>query len=152
MRKINYLSDFRVGLTLTDANGVPTAPPTDSNWCVCLQDSRGVWWHGTFCDGVYTGVSVDENGMITCYVDNPGFSPGQLTIYFRNGLPNDHFADGEDNQVSVVADQLWLWNGNSDTTDAIGVSLIIPLCIPQITDATINDDGDLLITINYTEQ
>lgn len=152
MRKINYLSDFEVGLTLTDANGVPTAPPTDSDWCVCLVDSAGVAWHGTFAGGVYSGVSVDSSGMITCYVDNPGFHRGALTIYFRNDLPDGNFVDGEDNQVSVVADELWLWNGNTDTTDATGVSVIIPLCIPQITDASINDAGELLITINYTEQ
>ena len=90
--------------------------------------------------------------MITCYVDNPGFHRGALTIYFRNNLPDGNFVDGEDNQVSVVADELWLWNGNTDTADATGVSVIIPMCIPQITDATINDDGELLLTLTYTEQ
>ena len=141
-----------VGLTLTDANGQPVAPPTDSDWCVCIKDSRGTCWHGTYTGGEYSGVSVDADGMITCYVDNPGYTKGQLSIYFRNGIPDDHFYDGHDNQVVVVADELWLWNGNTDTADAAGVSVVIPMVLPQITDASINDAGELLLTINYTEQ
>ena len=153
MRRINYWSDFMLSITLKDANGYDTMPPSDHDWSITVTDCVGHCWTGTYKGGQYTGMSVDSEGVITCYVDNPGYTPDRhLTIVYRNDIPDTNFADGYDNQVTVLAEDLWVWSGPTDTTDAIDVSVIIPMCIPMITDASINDAGDLLLTINYTEQ
>lgn len=150
MRRINYLSDFTLSVTVTDANGVQTSPPTDCNWCICVKDAAGTCWHGSYTDGEYSGLSVAADGVITCYVDNPGYAENSyLTVYYKVDTPDAHFEDGYDNQVTVSSNDIWMWGGATDTTDAISASLVIPMITPRITGAGITPTGNLLLTIDY---
>lgn len=150
MRRINYWSDFTLNITLKDANGVASRPPSDHDWSITVTDGCGHCWTGSFKGGTYTGLSVDSDGVITCYVDNPGYTPSNyLTIVYRDDIPDAHFADGYDNQVTVLCEDLWVWAGATDTMDAIDASLVIPMITPRITGAGIIPTGDLLITIDY---
>lgn len=148
MIRINYQSDFAIAVTLKDAAGQTVTPPTDHAWSIHVTDIAGTCWRCGFDGTTYEDCSIDGNTII-CYIDNPGFVPGQATITFKDDIPDTHFADGYENIV-VPAGGVFLWNGASDTGEAVDVNMVINMIAPQITGASIDAAGDLNFVINYT--
>ena len=150
MIRINYKSDFSVRVTIKDTTGEIVPPPSDNPWWLHFTDIMGTCWKCGFDGSSYEDCSIDGDDII-CYINNPGFAQGKMSVTFCNNVPDAHFADGTDNKVTPVMDDLFLWPGASDTSDEISMDMIVGLIAPQITDASIDASGDLNLEISYKE-
>lgn len=148
MIRINYLSDFTAKVTVKDSLGEVLQPPTDHPWWLHFTDAIGTCWRCGFDGTDYEDCAIDGTDII-CYVNNPGFVQGSMQVTFFNDIPDEHFADGIDNRVTPVMDDIYLWNGKSDTNESIDMDVVFGLMAPQITDAAVDTDGDLNLVINY---
>lgn len=146
MTRINYQSDFTLRVSLKSGAGTQFAPPVDHPWWLHITDSAGTCWRCGF-DGVkYEDCSIDDMDVI-CYVNNPGFVPGMLSVTYMDTIPDSNFADGYDNVVQPASEDLVLWEG-ATTMDTVEVSLILSVIAPRVINAAVDHNGDLNLTFN----
>lgn len=146
MARINYKSDFTLRIELKSGEGTQLAPPVDHPWWLHITDSAGTCWRCGFDGENYEDCSLDGEDVI-CYVNNPGFVPGLLTVTYEDAIPDSNFADGYDNIVQPSSEEIVLWEGPT-TMDTVEVSLILSVIAPRVIDATVDIDGDLCLTFN----
>lgn len=145
MRRINYQSDFTAKLTLTDSNGEPMAVPANP-WSVHFTDEAGTCFKCCYDGSTYEDCAVIADAIV-CYVNNPGYMPGVLSVTFCNDVPDANFADDYNNQVTPVSSQILLWDGATDAGESIDMGIMLQVIAPRVIDATI-EEGDLILTFN----
>lgn len=147
MIRINFQSDFTLRVTLRDSAGEPLAVPANP-WSVHITDTAGTCWKCAYNGaGGYEDCAVDD-GVIVCYVNNPGFVPGVLAVTFHNDIPNNAFADRVENQVTPATASIMLWDGPTEGGDAVDVSMLLSVIAPRVIDADVDIAGDLQLTFN----
>ena len=92
MRYINHLSDFQVIINIKDKEGNIVAPPSVP-WEAVFSDENCVEFKCYFDGNDYTHCIVDGNDIV-CFVDNPGFSCGNLRCTFCQHIPSAEYCDG----------------------------------------------------------
>lgn len=92
MRYINHKSDFQVIINIKDKEGNIVAPPSVP-WEAVFADENGCEFTCCFDGTNYTHCIVDGNDIV-CFVDNPGFSCGNLRCTFCQHVPSEEYCDG----------------------------------------------------------
>ena len=147
MTRINYQSDFTLRVSLKSGAGTQFAPPVDHPWWLHITDSAGTCWRCGF-DGVkYEDCRIDDMDVV-CYVNNPGFVPGMLTVTYMDAIPDSNYADGYNNQVAPAVADVMLWDGATDDGATVDIDLLLQVIAPRVTAANVTSVGDLVLTFN----
>ena len=92
MRYINHKSDFQVIINIKDKEGNIVAPPSVP-WEAVFADENCVEFKCFFDGTNYTHCIVDFSDIV-CFIDNPGFSCGNLRCTFTQHVPSADYCDG----------------------------------------------------------
>ena len=147
MTRINYQSDFTLLVTLTNHEGGTMSPPSDHAWSVHISDDAGTCWRCGFDGSSYEDCAVDGD-TIVCYVNNPGYVPGPLSVAFVNDIPNGSFADDVETQVTPATTSIMLVDGPTEGGTEASIDMMLQVIAPRVTAATVTMAGDLSLTFN----
>ena len=130
MKRFNRYSDFTLTVELTDTQGNPITPPGNP-WEIHIADTAGTCWRCGFNGSEYEYCEIVD-GKIVCFINNPGYVAGQLAITLHNRIPDTHFADGVYDQVTPLAEQIILWDGATDPTQADDIIITLAVLNPDL--------------------
>ena len=117
MRYINHLSDFQVVINITDKYGNIISPPSVP-WEAVFSDENCVEFKCYFDGTNYTHCIVDGNDIV-CFVDNPGFSCGNLRCTFCQHVPSAEYCDGVMDLTQPLQCDIMLSKRESDDSTPI---------------------------------
>ena len=119
MRYINHLSDFQVIINIKDKDGNIIAPPSVP-WEAVFSDENCVEFKCYFDGNDYTHCIVDGNDIV-CFVDNPGFSCGNLRCTFCQHIPSAEYCDGVMDLTQPLQCDIMLSKRESDDSTPITI-------------------------------
>lgn len=119
MRYINHKSDFQVVINIKDKEGNIVAPPSVP-WEAVFSDENGVEFKCYFDGTNYTHCIVDGNDIV-CFVDNPGFSCGNLRCTFCQHVPSAEYCDGVMDLTQPLQCDIMLSKRESDDATPITI-------------------------------
>ena len=119
MRYINHLSDFQVIINIKDKDGNIIAPPSVP-WEAVFSDENCVEFKCFFDGTNYTHCIVDDNDIV-CFVDNPGFSCGNLRCTFCQHVPSAEYCDGVMDLTQPLQCDIMLSKRESDDSTQITI-------------------------------
>ena len=119
MRYINHLSDFQVIINIKDKDGNIIAPPSVP-WEAVFSDENCVEFKCFFDGTNYTHCIVDGNDIV-CFVDNPGFSCGNLRCTFCQHVPSAEYCDGVMDLTQPLQCDIMLSKRESDDSTQITI-------------------------------
>ena len=119
MRYINHKSDFQVIINIKDKEGNIIAPPSVP-WEAVFADENGVEFKCYFDGTNYTHCIVDGNDIV-CFVDNPGFSCGNLRCTFYQHIPSAEYCDGVMDLTQPLQCDIMLSKRESDDSTPITI-------------------------------
>ena len=119
MRYINHKSDFQVIINIKDKEGNIVAPPSVP-WEAVFADENGCEFTCCFDGTNYTHCIVDGNDIV-CFVDNPGFSCGNLRCTFCQHIPSEEYCDGVMDLTQPLQCDIMLSKRESDDSTPITI-------------------------------
>ena len=119
MRYINHKSDFQVIINIKDKEGNIVAPPSIP-WEAVFADENGCEFTCCFDGTNYTHCIVDGNDIV-CFVDNPGFSCGNLRCTFCQHVPSAEYCDGVMDLTQPLQCDIMLSKRESDDSTPITI-------------------------------
>ena len=119
MRYINHKSDFQVIINIKDKDGNIIAPPSVP-WEAVFSDENCVEFKCYFDGNDYTHCIVDGNDIV-CFVDNPGFSCGNLRCTFCQHIPSAEYCDGVMDLTQPLQCDIMLSKRESDDSTPITI-------------------------------
>ena len=119
MRYINHKSDFQVIINIKDKEGNIVAPPSVP-WEAVFSDENCVEFKCYFDGNDYTHCIVDGNDIV-CFVDNPGFSCGNLRCTFCQHIPSAEYCDGVMDLTQPLECDIMLSKRESDDSTPITI-------------------------------
>ena len=119
MRYINHKSDFQVIINITDKDGNIISPPSVP-WEAVFSDENCVEFKCYFDGTNYTHCIVDGNDIV-CFVDNPGFSCGNLRCTFCQHVPSAEYCDGVMDLTQPLQCDIMLSERESDDSTPITI-------------------------------
>lgn len=119
MRYINHKSDFQVIINIKDKEGNIVAPPSVP-WEAVFADENGCEFTCYFDGTNYTHCIVDGNDIV-CFVDNPGFSCGNLRCTFCQHVPSAEYCDGVMDLTQPLQCDIMLSKRESDDSTPITI-------------------------------
>lgn len=119
MRYINHKSDFQVIINIKDKEGNIIAPPSVP-WEAVFADENGCEFTCCFDGTNYTHCIVDGNDIV-CFVDNPGFSCGNLRCTFCQHVPSEEYCDGVMDLTQPLQCDIMLSKRESDDSTPITI-------------------------------
>ena len=124
-KTINYKSDFSLVWEFKDANGIALPIPA---WDFDLRfyvSSYGRRFVVTQRGGVLTGAKASGNTLLV-FVDNPGFSRGELLAEYKIMSVDGNYADGVYSEFRNYDTGVELVDGNGDA-DSVTVEAVTAL-------------------------
>lgn len=140
--RINSCSDIPLRLTLYHRGVKYMACNTrDPFKLVFFTDGKKKYVCSRTIEGenlVYNDCRANDDGTVSCYLDNPHFHPGRLHVKVYVGLSNENFSDGDLTMCKYSCLPIVITNGHGDDIDpSVSVEIALPYVEVSVYDAAV---------------